>query len=388
MEKNRDIQALRGVAVLAVFLQHYRNRLPTPEWYHGIFSYAGFWSGVDLFFVISGFVIARSLINRGDWGIGRKLNASALKDFWIRRFNRLAPAAWFWIAFSTVLSLSTISISYAGTLETALTSAATALTATSNLYWSRCVATHSIGTSCMNPDYNGVFWSLSLEEQFYLVFAVFAFTFAYTRLAKAYAAILIGSIAANYFLVHGAFSLAWVLRPQGLIVGVLLAIYHDRVFAVVARFSYRIRIVVCLVAIALVCTLPVMTDLNWSIPALAFASAIAVSISLPDGGISRGAVGLLLNWVGNRSYSFYLCHLPIIIVVHEISVRILGGQSVSSPSSIAFVIAFPATLASALYAAHLSYRYIENNRRFKIISQSQRGPVSGDRTSPENRFSA
>ena len=366
MEKNRDIQALRGIAVLMVFLQHYRSRLPTPGWYHGIFNYAGFWSGVDLFFVISGFVIARSLISRGDWGIGHKLSGSALKGFWIRRFNRLAPAAWFWIAFSTMLSLCTISVSYPGTLETALTSAATALTATSNFYWSHCVVTHSIGTSCMNPDFNGVFWSLSLEEQFYLLFAILAFIFTYSRLAKAYLAILIVSIAANYFFINGAFSLAWVLRPQGLIVGVLLAIHQDRVAALVARLFSRTRILVCVLAIALICALPTMLDLNWSIPLLAAASAVAVSISLPDGGISKGRVGSLLQWVGNRSYSLYLCHLPIIIVAREVSFRLLGRQSVSLPSSVAFAIAFPATLAAALFAAHLSYRYIENNRRLKI----------------------
>jgi len=370
MGKNKDIQALRGIAVLMVFLQHYRSRLPTPEWYHGIFSYAGFWAGVDLFFVISGFVIARSLIKRGDWGGGHKLTGSSLKDFWIRRFNRLAPAAWFWITFSTILSLSTISISYGGTLETALTSAATALTATSNFYWSHCVVSHSIGIGCMNPDFNGVFWSLSLEEQFYLLFAILAFFFTYSHLAKAYLAILVVSIAANYFFINGAFSLAWVLRPQGLIVGVLLAIHQDRVAALVARLSSRIRILVCVLAIALICTLPTMLDLDWSIPLLAAASAIAVSLSLPDGGISRGNLGSLLQWVGNRSYSLYLCHLPIIIIVREVSFRVAGEQSVSSQSSAVFAIAFPTTLAAALFAAHLSVRHIENNRRMKISRSS------------------
>ncbi|ASW04841.1 acyltransferase family protein [Rhizobium sp. 11515TR] len=366
MGKNRDIQALRGVAVLMVFLQHYRSRLPTPEWYHGIFSYAGFWSGVDLFFVISGLVIGRSLISRGDWEIGHKLSGPALKDFWIRRFNRLAPAAWFWIAFSTILSLSTISMSYAGTLKTALTSAATALTATSNFYWSHCVVTHSIGASCMNPDFNGVFWSLSLEEQFYFVFAILAFFFTYLRLARIYLAFLIISSAANYFLIEGPFSLAWVLRPQGLIVGVLLAIHHDQVASLIARFSSRTRVLVCVLTIALICTFPAMMDLTCSIPILAVISAVAVSISLPDGGISRGNLGSLLQWVGNRSYSLYLCHLPIIIVIREASFRLFGEQFISSPSTAAFAVAFSTSLAATLFAANLSFRYIENNQSFKI----------------------
>ncbi|TWB19533.1 peptidoglycan/LPS O-acetylase OafA/YrhL [Rhizobium sp. ERR 1071] len=366
MGKNRDIQALRGIAVLMVFLQHYRSRLPTPEWYHGIFSYAGFWGGVDLFFVISGFVIARSLINRGDWGPGRKLSRSSLKDFFVRRFNRLAPAAWFWIAFSTILSLSTVSMSYAGTLGTAIISAATALTATSNLYWSSCIVAHKVGTACMNPDFNGVFWSLSLEEQFYFLFAILSFFFAYWRLSRIFLIFLLFSISANYFLIDGAFSLAWALRPQGLIIGVLLAIHHDRVGVLIAQLSKSIRILICVLAITLICVLSAQMDLKWSVPILAIASATAVSVSLPDRGISEGRIGSLLQWVGNRSYSLYLCHLPIIIVVREVSFRVAGERSVSSQSSVVFAIAFAATLAAALFAAHISYKHIENNQRIKI----------------------
>ncbi|TWB11690.1 peptidoglycan/LPS O-acetylase OafA/YrhL [Rhizobium sp. ERR 1071] len=370
MGKNKDIQALRGIAVLMVFLQHYRSRLPTPEWYHGIFTYAGFWGGVDLFFVISGFVIARSLINRGDWGDGHKLTGSSLKDFWLRRFNRLAPAAWCWIALSTVLSLSTISMSYGGTLATALTSAASALTATSNFYWSNCIVAHRVGSSCMNPDFNGVFWSLSLEEQFYFLFAVLSFFFTYSRLYKVYWAILLISLAANYFLISGTFSLAWALRPQGLIVGVLLAIHHDRMAGIVERLSHRVRIVACMLTIVLICFVSARMDLNWSIPLLAIASGLAVSISLPDEAISKGRVGLVLQWIGDRSYSLYLCHLPAIILVRELLFRIFGVQLVNSSSNAAFTITFSMALILALCAASLSCMYIENNHRMKISRSS------------------
>ncbi len=376
MGKNKDIQALRGIAVLMVFIQHYRSRLPTPEWYHGIFTYAGFWAGVDLFFVISGFVIARSLISRGDWGDGHKLTGPSLKDFWLRRFNRLAPAAWCWIAFSTVLSLSTISMSYAGTPATALASAATALTATSNFYWSNCIVGHRVGSSCMNPDFNGVFWSLSLEEQFYFLFAILAFYFMYSRLVRIYMSILLISLVANYFFVSGSFSLVWTLRPQGLIVGVLLAIHHDRAAGMVARLSHRVRIVACMLTILLICFVSARMDLNWSIPLLAIASGLAVSISIPDEAISQGRVGLLLQWIGDRSYSLYLCHLPAIILVRELLFRVFGGQLVNSSSNAAFAVTFSIALALALCAASLSYRYIENNHRMKISRSSVQAAAS------------
>ncbi|EJB4941154.1 acyltransferase family protein [Escherichia coli] len=59
--KNLDIQALRAVAIIMVILQHYRNRLPSPDWYLSSFNYVNYWAGVDIFLAISGYLMAKSL---------------------------------------------------------------------------------------------------------------------------------------------------------------------------------------------------------------------------------------------------------------------------------------------------------------------------------------
>src|SRR5579885_546467 len=96
-----DIEALRAVAILFVVFSHLPALLTWPnsklDYLHNYFA---FWTGVDLFFAISGFVIARELVP--------KLAAAAdgsseqvwriILAFWIKRAWRILPSAWTWIA--------------------------------------------------------------------------------------------------------------------------------------------------------------------------------------------------------------------------------------------------------------------------------------------------
>ena len=94
---NQEIEVLRAVAVLFVVIEH----LPGLIFWESPFlnkvtSNFSFWSGVDLFFVISGFVISQSLIwqltSTEDQNIITKI-----KSFWIRRIYRVIPSAWIWL---------------------------------------------------------------------------------------------------------------------------------------------------------------------------------------------------------------------------------------------------------------------------------------------------
>lgn len=60
--KNQEIQMLRGISIAFILVQHYYPALPAPAWFYEAVHATSLRSGVDLFFVISGFVISKSLL--------------------------------------------------------------------------------------------------------------------------------------------------------------------------------------------------------------------------------------------------------------------------------------------------------------------------------------
>ncbi len=130
-----DIEVLRGISVLYVIASHIAGTLlpwPTPLLGHITRNYVMFWPGVDLFFAISGFVIARSLlpILRAA-GSGTEF-FSAVLVFWIRRAWRLLPSAWLWLAIILFLA------AFFNTYHRLPTTGSGCFTIISNRWWPPC----------------------------------------------------------------------------------------------------------------------------------------------------------------------------------------------------------------------------------------------------------
>jgi peptidoglycan/LPS O-acetylase OafA/YrhL len=143
-----DVQGLRGLAVLLVVVFHTGLALP------------GGFVGVDVFFVISGFVISRLLITELDTE-GRL----DLRRFYRRRARRLLPALA--LAVAVVLAMSALLAPIGSQAQTARTGIAAALFV-ANFYLARATDTGYFGTdAAWNPLLHT--WSLSVEEQFYVV---------------------------------------------------------------------------------------------------------------------------------------------------------------------------------------------------------------------------
>src|SRR5271168_2727804 len=90
-----DIETLRAVSILLVLFAHLPAAIHSDS--HAALSrdWIQTWSGVDLFFAISGFVITRSLAPLLD-ARGAAGALPVLVGFWLRRVWRLLPAAWLW----------------------------------------------------------------------------------------------------------------------------------------------------------------------------------------------------------------------------------------------------------------------------------------------------
>lgn len=147
--RRSDIQGLRAVAVLMVLAFHVG--LPLP----------GGFVGVDVFFVISGFVITAMLAR--EWAATRRIRFG---EFYLKRFLRLTPALALMVA--TTVVVSAILLSPLGAQQTTAGTAAGSLLLAANWVISATTGGYFDAPAGGNPLLNT--WSLSVEEQFYVVF--------------------------------------------------------------------------------------------------------------------------------------------------------------------------------------------------------------------------
>ena len=151
IKKRSDIQAYRGIAVLTVIGYHLNSE---------IFPYG--YLGVDVFFVISGFVISNIIYS----DLSQK--KFSMKDFYLRRIKRIVPSLLSFIVFTQILIFffqdsQHIFQTTKGNLFS--------LIFISNIYFSQTFNYFEIDSA-----YNFIInlWSLSVEEQFYIFFPLFA----------------------------------------------------------------------------------------------------------------------------------------------------------------------------------------------------------------------
>ena len=268
--------------------------------------------GVDVFFVISGFVVASS--------IARELDAGTFSfgTFYIRRARRLAPALFLMLA--SVLVFSILFRAPSDAYEVAKAIGYNALLA-SNIYLSKgwsYFAAQAEDQPLLHT------WSLSVEEQFYLVFPlVLRFLLGRGRATAriALALLLVASVVVSEVHVRNASAGSYYLfqnRAFELLIGVLLAL----VPAGTRRDAYKWMLdAVFLCGIALLSWCVWSFDAHTPFPGwralLPCAAAAAVIVSGENARLSRV---LLANKaavsLGKLSYSIYLWHWPIFFALH------------------------------------------------------------------------
>lgn len=359
-EKNADLQILRGIAIIMVIFQHYKWRLPSADWYADSVNYLSFWAGVDIFLALSGFlmyrVISREFSNNGK-------TFSAFKSFFIKRIFRLYPALIFWVAVSIPVAWYVAPFFNAdGPL--ALKAALPSLFAYSNLYWYDCVVN---GSTCGSSDLSGITWSLSLEWQLYLLLFISMFTFSRKTLPVILAIAFIISCVLSSDPVQVK-SLVWWIRPQSFILGVAIsiALQHKKIL-----LSRIVRIAILAASLVSICVLPNQLP-HMLLPLTVGVLGALCLLPCINGDIfKQNILSNFLLWVGDRSYSLYLCHLT---VIHAYAKLIRDTESLSLINDNGYI-ALAICIALLAISSHLSYKYIETpllnrGRMFVLKSKS------------------
>ncbi|MEO8457406.1 MAG: acyltransferase family protein [Chloroflexota bacterium] len=339
------IDGLRALAVTAVLLYH-----SALGWLPGGFL------GVEVFFVISGYLITSLLIaDRAKHG-----NVSLL-SFWKRRARRLLPAAFMLIIATLVYSVVFLPDEVAALRGNALA----AFGYVSN--WYQIFHSQSYFESLGRPSLLKHLWSLGVEEQFYLVWPI-VFTLVLARLRRRYAfGLIVAGAMASAALMWYKFDPAGDpsriyygtdTRASGLLIGAALA-FAWQAGGLTAKANRFLRwtpdvcgivALAALTAIALVIheTDAVLYRGGFAIVGLATAVLIAAAVH-PDARILRRVLGQRpLLWLGTRSYSIYLWHWPVFMLTRP-------GQDIA----LGAVPAFALRLAITFVVAELSYRLVE-----------------------------
>ena len=298
-----DIEGLRAIAVLSVVLFHF-----------GVGALSGGFVGVDIFFVISGYLISGLLLN--------ELERSGSIDLWRfygRRARRLLPVSLLVTAVTLLVGLFLLAPSeQTFAAKGALASSLYA----SNFWFMTLLADYFAPESALNPFLHT--WSLSVEEQFYLAWPTLLLILWRWRPTVRVMALTIGvltllSFAVCLWLSYRKQSWAFYASPAR---AWEFGIGALAVLKPVTDWAQRSRVAASLgwLGIAVLCaTFLLVTEEarfpGWiaTVPALATVAVLVSGASGQRGGPADLLKLPLMQWLGKHSYSIYLWHWPIIV---------------------------------------------------------------------------
>jgi peptidoglycan/LPS O-acetylase OafA/YrhL len=422
LDHRDDIQGLRALAVLLVVVNH-----------AGVSFMGGGYVGVDVFFVLSGFLIT-SIRLAGAAKHGRV----SLVDFYTRRARRILPAATLTLVVTTIVAYHLLN--YVRAKQVVWDSFWASLFAANIRFAHQGTDYFAQGQP---PSVDQHYWSLSVEEQFYLVWpallSLALFGFALGRRARArrrgvvepaaitewamrrlLLVIVIASIASLVWSIHytntlpaaayfSTFTRAWELG-----LGAALAIGAVKV----ARIPAAIRVSFGWLGLAAI--IVAATTYSETTPFPGYAALLptlgtALVIAAGIGGnrskisIGRSLAVAPMRYIGDRSYAYYLWHWPVLIIAveyvgHELSVGIklllLLGAFVLSVISYRFfenpirrarwsaprsAMLVPSSVAAVLVATMLTLTFINAKvlKLEKASAAADSGTVASLRTGEE-----
>jgi peptidoglycan/LPS O-acetylase OafA/YrhL len=341
-----DIQGLRAIAVLAVLVDH-----------AGVPFFGGGYVGVDVFFVISGFLITGQLLDRL-----RATGRIGFADFYARRARRILPAALVVVMLSVVGALIWMPpLLLPQTLGDAI---ATVLYVPNYAFAAQGTDYLTVAAPSLFQHY----WSLGVEEQFYLLWPALlgvVYLVRRSRLLLGIAISLVIAVSLVLCVVMTARDQPWAFFPLWtraweLGAGALLAVVVGRSRSDRPLLRPVPAAVVGWAGLAAIATSTVAFSSTTAFPGLAAVLPVAGAAAVILGGSppSRGGPVVLLGrrpllFVGAISYSLYLVHWPILVL----------AQAAAGPYAELPVVATVALAAAAIPIAWALHRLVEDPAR-------------------------
>jgi peptidoglycan/LPS O-acetylase OafA/YrhL len=340
------------VAITFVMLQHsYVNLLWDTPWLLHVTTRYPLWCGVDLFFVISGYLIAGGLLRN----FAAQPTRAALGRFWLRRAFRLWPAAWFWLALMLLGSAVLTNPPIYNTLPINIQSTLAGVFAYANIRF----GTSNPFQDPYGPSYP--YWSLSLEEQFYA-----ALPLVMLICGRFLPWVMALAIIGQFPLAHSR--LYMFLRTDALLWGVLLACWARHPSFTRFRPAWLKRIpllglaILGAVMVGMASISPILDSTPpYTIGIIAAGAAFLVWLAVQDRNLFHtGPLQPIVLWIGSRSYVLYLAHVPVFILACQLS-RLAGPGSLLGANTDlrSAAIGIPLLIA----ATEFTHRCVENPLR-------------------------
>lgn len=308
-----DIDGMRAIAVLLVVL------------YHADFPFiTGGYIGVDVFFVLSGFLITL--------GIDKEMshNSFSFGQFYLRRIRRIIPVLVFIMLIATIPAYF---ILFSDDLESYARTLLHTILSTNNLHLWINNSDYFAGNSDLMPFLHT--WSLSVEEQFYFLWPLLLlFIHRKLSLQKRFIFIvlfLILGIILSIYLTNTNSNFAYFLLPARifeLTIGACLAMFWEKLPVLTRNknnFLSIIGIVIILIPAALLNKSSLFPGLNAILPCFGTALLIFTGKENKNKGIINKLLlnkGLVL--IGLTSYSMYLWHWPIFVFIKYLGINLDG----------------------------------------------------------------
>ncbi len=362
------VDGLRAVAVAAVLAYH----LNLPWCPGGLV-------GVTVFFVISGFLITGILSVE----LAQKRTID-LKRFWVRRLRRLMPAVILVLVATALLAW----FLNQGLLYKLKTDLLPSLLWVTN--WWYILRQESYFDAMVSPSPVLHFWSLSIEEQFYLVWPLvmlFLYKKGYRRrgMRKLCLALACASALAMFVLYTPGADPSRIYygtdtRAFSLLAGAYLALRwpvyvkspmpFERFCPPERQKKLTYAGYASLAALVLMAGLVGGTDAFWYRGGLALASVasalLIASITLPGSKLGKVFASKPLVWLGTRSYGIYLWHYPLLLLMNP--------SNAGNPGFFKIIL----ELAVIVGVSELSYRFVENPLRHGAIGKTWQAYKAGE----------
>jgi peptidoglycan/LPS O-acetylase OafA/YrhL len=340
-----DLEILRGFGLCVVIFHHMQGSLLSKTLFtEGPWpSYRGGGAVLDLFFCISGFIITRNLLPQLCEVGSRTVYWRNARFFWLNRIFRLIPAAWMWLFIILVLCIFYNESGVFASLETNLR-----WTLAGIFNYANWMFVQYFGHAQAAPSF--VYWTLSLEEQFYICFPLLI-----GLLGRRLQWFLIALVAVQFVQTRGAYGM--LFRTDAIAMGALVGVWtrNGNWERMLAKIDIRLIRGTLFVLLAVLCYIGDLRQsqlpLQVGILALLSGAIVALAIGEKDALTGQWWLPRSLLWAGRRSYSIYLCHIPVMFTMRETAYRLnwnMDNQVLLSAALCAGLIAVVGNASSQL----------------------------------------